>query len=279
MGDDFSDQPSRGVRIKAIADEAAAACERVQRHHIQRAEDAGYAKDALQYVGETIARIPDNMVPPEAENAVTKFRDYMTLVEQNSSAHATDIASHAYALTTNTSTTASMSTTTLDLRNLARRQPPKPAFWSQDRAATISARLARLDPDLATLFQSVKESFLAGISDAERRALYAMRDLFDRFFALIAPDDQVRASVYFKKKREPKEQQIERRERLLFAANERVQDNAVGQTLAANARYFLSIYKRLHKAHKRGELRREDVQETLRAAIALIEEWTEALEL
>jgi hypothetical protein len=107
--------------------------------------------------------------------------------------------------------------------------------------------------------------------------MFQARQAFDEFFQLLAPDEDVRNSKFFKRKKGLKPDQVSRSERIQYAAHFCVQDEILAESLAVQADHVVEIYKRLNKAHKRGILERENVLEDLKSMLGVLEQWVDAL--
>lgn len=169
------------------------------------------------------------------------------------------------------------------------RGPEKPAGSSHFYLTVLGAhvteepllaeRLSKLDPQLGKVYQQIWESLYGTTAEPERTALYQMRQAFDHLFEILAPDDQVRKSAYFVKKEGNKPDQVDRKERLQFAAFSRVAYRPQAQTLAASSVQLLEVYQALNQAHKRGELSREKARTALFAMQSFLQDWADALKL
>ena len=140
-------------------------------------------------------------------------------------------------------------------------------------------RLRKLDPALADTFGAIKEVLYGTKSDPERAALYLIRQMFDHFFGLLAPDDLVRKSPYWEKKKGNNPDLVSRMERLKYAAYEHVSDDTKRERLLATAKHMLYVYNALNRAHTRGKLDVSKARSALREMESLIQNWVIAIEL
>jgi len=104
-----------------------------------------------------------------------------------------------------------------------------------------------------------------------------MRQVFDHFFTVLAPDDLVRQSPYWHEKNEEEADLITRRERITYAAFTHVRDRARAETMVANITVILDAYKILNKIHERGSISEEQARTALKTMKEFIENWTDAI--
>jgi len=132
--------------------------------------------------------------------------------------------------------------------------PAPPTLPPRDEATDVEAALRRLDPALLATYLGVREALYGTRSDPERAALYEIRQVFDHFFSILAPDEQVRDSKYWSPKEGDKPKMVTRDERLRFAANKHARTPILARTLIGSSRHMLSVHDALSSAHNRGEL-------------------------
>jgi hypothetical protein len=140
-------------------------------------------------------------------------------------------------------------------------------------------RFARLEPALGDSYRQIWEALYGTRADPERSALFLMRQTFDHLFGRLAPDDDVRNSKYWHPKKRDKANQVDRRERIKYAAHTHIKDPNRANTLAASAKQMLDLYYALNAAHTRGELNRKKAREALLAMRHMLEDWADALGL
>lgn len=141
----------------------------------------------------------------------------------------------------------------------------------------VLKRLTGLDPSLAETYKAVDEVLYGTRSAPERGALYMIRQVFDHFFGILAPDDDVRRSRYWKKKDDKDENRIERIERIRYAANKHIKDKKQRERLLTNGKHMIEVYNALNRAHKPGPLNPEKEKAALCEMRALINDWALAL--
>jgi len=280
MPDEKNKDPERPKRVAAIADDLAKFCGDRQRYHATKAQEYGYSKEIFSDMAWTMERVPDYPMLSAAEVSLSKFRTFIMLKEKQFERLDFDVSSGAYALGTAVTASTGMSIPQEVRAWLKRLDYPKPpSSWQPDRKEVYTGKLEKLDPELAKLYRSVWQSFYGGAENAERAAMLSMRQLYDHLFDTLAPNDQVLNSPYFTPKEGKKPNQIYRKERIKYAANERVKDKELAQALEAQGDYILQVYDQLNKLHKRGELKREEARGVLTAMQTIIEQWIDAIDL
>ncbi len=139
-------------------------------------------------------------------------------------------------------------------------------------------RLARFDPSLGSAYRQCWESRFGTISDPGRSALYQMRQVYDHFFGLLAPDDEVRQSRKRRLKVKGRKDDVTRLERIEYAAT-KVKNRHKAKKLRALADHMLNVYNNLNYAHKRGQLSDDKVGSALNEMQTVIEQWLDAFEI
>lgn len=142
-------------------------------------------------------------------------------------------------------------------------------------------RLAKLDGVLAEAYAECWQAAYATTAEPERAALYQMRQVFDHFLELLAPDEQVRASEIWKPKADEGESgwgKVHRLERIHYAVNQ-LGDSQHAATLEAMATHMVATYKALNKAHSRTQIKSDSARSTLSEMDVIIEKWLDALGL
>lgn len=155
--------------------------------------------------------------------------------------------------------------------------PVSPELLSLERIENLAVRLERLDADLGRTYREVGETLYGTRADSERAAAFLSRQTFDHFFDLLAPDNEVRESQFWTRKEGALPNQVWREERISYAVNRHVRDEARARTLVARARHTITVYKALNSAHKRGTLSRQKARAALGDMQAILEEWVDAI--
>lgn len=279
MKNDGTKDPDRPKRIAKKAQEMADYCCDRQRYYSRKAQEFGYSQEIFINIGSTMQSAPDDPIFAGLEISLNKFHDVIREKEQEAEAYPFDVSSSAYALGTATTATASMVAFDMGPWRESLKSPDPPSGWSPKRSDQYVLRLEKLDPELGKLMRSVSQLYYGGAENAERAALLSMRQLYDHFFEIVAPDDDVRLSTYFAQKQGEKANQIHRKERIRYAVNERVPDKVLGQALEAQAEYILELYDKLNQLHRRGPLKRDEAKEVLKSMQTIMEQWIDALAL
>ncbi|HEY4302281.1 MAG TPA: hypothetical protein VGM73_15520 [Candidatus Didemnitutus sp.] len=143
----------------------------------------------------------------------------------------------------------------------------------------LSDRLGVLDQTLKQVCQGVWEALYGAPSDPGRAALFAMRQAYDQLFTVLAPDDRVRASSYWKRISADKPLLVTRNQRIDYALAMHVSDKFDALELSAATKATLDAYHELNAAHKREPLDPIKTKATLRTMYAWLELWADALGL
>lgn len=153
---------------------------------------------------------------------------------------------------------------------------PVPDF-SQER--TLATRFSKLDPALGKVTAEIWETLYGTSSDAERSALYMVRQTWDHFFDCLAPDQKVRQSSFWVKKDGDKADMVTREERFKYAVEFHVKDDGTKKLLLVGCEQMLDLYQELNRAHKRGEIDRIKARRSLNSMYTWLAQWADALEL
>lgn len=271
--------PDRPRRIAASALKIAGLLDQRQRHYAERAQDFGYSKDLFQTVASTFASAPDNPALSATEESLSKFHDFVRIREAQADALRFDVSSASFAVTSTSTTTASV-LSSIDLGAWVQKvaSPATPPHWSKDRVEQYARKLETLDAELGRTARSVWQSFYGGADSAARTSLFLMRQLYDHFFTVLAPDADVRQSPSFREKPGDKPQQIHRRERLQYAASMRIADTALREALDSGADQVLELYEQLNRLHTRSAIDPRAVRNVLISMQAVIEQWADAID-
>lgn len=123
------------------------------------------------------------------------------------------------------------------------------------KSSEIKDALTNIDPNLFDTYREIEQILYNTKADNVKMALVATRQAFDHFFERLAPDDEVRASKYWKPKlEEGKENQIYRIERVRYAIATHVEDTFRASTLLASSQNIIATYNVLNKLHTRGKV-------------------------
>jgi len=268
----------RPKRVQKLAEDLAELCDDEQKFHATKAQEFGYARDVFSDIKDVFVHIPyDEPLLGSAENSLTKFKQFIE-AKKSSQQYYTDVSSTAYFFGTSTAVTGSIIDPnkkifeTYDI-------PKPPSFWPRDRIETYALRLDKLDNELGKVYRSIWSSLLGNQENPERAAMYQMRHAYDHFFDIIAPDAEVRQSKYFTKKPGNNPNQVSRKEKIHYAATEKVRDKELIELVLEQDDYIIKLYNRLNKAHKRGTIDRREATEILNSMRTIFEQWIDAIEL
>lgn len=134
-----------------------------------------------------------------------------------------------------------------------------------------------LDPALAKTYKEAWETFYGTSADPYRAALFMMRQTFDHFFDILAPDKDVISSSYWTPKTVNDPNAVYRNEKMSFVCGTKIKDQKRADLLAASTKSVLALYNSTNRAHERGELNEEKARKTLFALDIVFKDWVDAL--
>lgn len=147
---------------------------------------------------------------------------------------------------------------------------PPPRFLPNENE--IEQKLSKYDPVLANTYKEIGQVYYATNADPRRPALVLMRQVYDHFFSILAPDEKVRESAFFIPKKEPeKADKIFRRERLNYVVETYVKDLGMKDILFNSFQEMLDTYDLLNKHHSRGILSIDEARRALKSMKSSIE--------
>jgi len=199
MSDDKNKQdPDRPKRIAKIAGDLSDLFDEQQKFHANKAQEYGYSRDVLRGIAKEICNVSDSPTFFSAEMAFNKFKLFAKAKEQEIKKLDFDVSTTTFALSTTVVASSNLSSFHGTLGYQKRLNYPKlPPSWAPDRRASYGTKLGKIDPELMKLFRAIWQSFYGSSDNPERIALGCMRQLYDHFFEILAPDCEVRNSPYF----------------------------------------------------------------------------------
>jgi len=281
-----SDQNDK-ERVEQLFDNAIQAASDLQQTYAEAARLAGYTRDSLiqakpywsTFAGAASTDPSSYPILASGEYFLNSFYQELRRIGQQNPAPLDHIRSAAGTATTLTYTTSIFADSPNTAEAMARVMYTDTPFRIAEGKATLTERLTKIDPDLGQTFQQVWDSLYGTTAEPERGALYQMRQTFDHFFQVLAPDEEVRQSNFWTPKEGDNRDQIHRKERIEFAAHQHVKDVLRATTLAASAEQMVDIYQSLNQAHKRGKLQPAKARQALSAMGKILEDWLDALGL
>jgi len=265
----------RPNRIARIARESASICEALQRFHADKATEFGYSKEVLSDLSNNIQGMDDTPYLNGAEESIVKFKHFLAEKEKN--IENTNVASLTYTLSIAVSTSAVLKGYPNLEQKVSFTLTKEPILWNFERIELYAERLNSLNPILGNYLNSVWESYYSGVGDHLRSAMLSMRQLYDHFFSIIAPDREVRDSDCYSPKEEKPYNRVYRIERIRYAARTKIKNRELGEALEEQAKYLLNLYDELNKLHSRNNLREDLIRENLKAMQVLLEQWIDGL--
>ena len=152
-----------------------------------------------------------------------------------------------------------------------------PSFLIPDDAS-IYEKLAKLSQPLANTYKEIEQVFYATNADNTRAALPMMRQAFDYFFAIIAPDNDVRVSEFWQEKLdEDKPELVTRHERIRYAIATQIKNQENAEAFVNNVDLIVKSYKVLNRLHERGELNQEAAKQALLSVKHFLEDFASSL--
>ena len=283
MSDDQS-PPADQEHPESIIDEIASELDALHTDLTQSAAVVGRAKDQIQgtrpvWAGMAAAATQDDEVAEiygSGVHALAGYRDVLRDIRQNIGAIAPAVAP----ISASSDSVLGITAVTHSFMSRAVLTPlplPPPASPVVVFEKSI-AFLEGLDPALAKTYRGVPEVLYGTQSDPVRAALYESRQMFDHFFALLAPDNAVRSSQSWKPKLEGDTNRVTRDERLRYAANTHVKRPSEVRSLIASSRHMLNVYDALQRAHTRGPLDEDASRAALREMHLLVDQWIAAMD-
>ena len=184
-----------------------------------------------------------------------------------------NIALSASAFGSNTAATGSL-ITLHDTSQFDVRAIPIPEIFEEKNLAD---RFSGLDPALGKVCAQIFESLYGTVSDPERAAFFMIRQTWDHLFNKLAPDAEVRASQFWKKKTGDKPDLVTRGERIEFAVDRHVKDSVSKNLLLTSSKQMCDLYQELNGAHERGEIDRNKARRTLNAIYQWLIQWANGI--
>jgi hypothetical protein len=161
----------RPRRVKELAEDIAELCDGEQKHHAQKAQEFGYARDVLNDIKDIYVHIPcSEPLLKSAEDSLIKFRNFIE-AKKGAQGSYTDISSIAYFLGTSTAVTGSAIDPTFGIFKTYN-IPQPPSFWPRDRLEQYASQLDKLNLELGTVYRSIRSSLYGNEENPERAAMY-----------------------------------------------------------------------------------------------------------
>ncbi len=228
------------------------------RYH-KATEFIGYARDSVIKsapiwisIADGIQSNPENL--PFVYGALNDLRNLNAVVKREKE-KVSDLVGDTMALSAGSAVFASATGTTADLLGMKQSVILLPSPQSEyQKEKQIASQLESYDSELGKLYRQVDDVIHVTRSEADRPILVLWRQFFDHLFDKLAPDDKVRNSPFFQKKKGEKPDQVTRIERIRYAAFTHVKDPSQARLLSGQAEQVNKIYSELNKLHKRGPL-------------------------
>lgn len=254
----------------------------MQRRAIRWASDIGAVRDDVRRVREGISLLPPSPLYAGAAESIYNVRTYIRAHGDAMDQRMAELRPVLQVGTGTTSATAmAIVSTTLDPELLRRVESALPPIqpWPRNWVEDLAARLSEHAPDLGSLAISAWEQYHAGTAEGARASLSATRELFNKFFRAIAPDDEVRESEFFSPKEGANPDKVHRSERLRYAAHRYVNDSTLRAVLIGREREILKTYDELNRVHAAaGPIDETSSRRTVVAMQGQLEQWVHAVD-
>lgn len=268
---DKNNDPQRPARIVRLARGIADSCSALKKKFSEKAQELGYSKDLMDIIEKDVGHAPDAPLLSGVEEILSAQFSFMQ--DQEKEVYQvlnTDFAGMTYSTTTASSIAVISSFMVTPVK--------PPVFWTPDRRNAYVSKFTKFDTELGKTFSSVWELFYGTTESPEKSALFAMRQAYDHFFRIFAPDEEVRKSQFFTLKEGEKDiNKVHRLERIKYVANAKIKDRKVAELLVAKAKHILKVHDELNKMHAEKKLDRNAVQELLTSMQCILEEWVDAV--
>ncbi|MCX6055327.1 MAG: hypothetical protein NTZ74_10515 [Chloroflexi bacterium] len=276
------DLVSKAEYLQTYAD-ALSNIDQLHNHFSKMSEYVGYSREMLKAAQPNFIELYDQVtINPGLNNIVSSGYEVVRSIEIDTRELLCNIPSQAGRLIPMTITSGSMGGTISISAYMAGLthvfQPytipnPLPGMSNED----CSTKFAVLDPALARCYDEVWETYYGTATDRCRGAMYLMRQVYDHFFGLLAPDKMVRSSVYWKEKDDEKPTQIYRSERINYAAYTHIKDESTANLYAKMSKHIIELYELLNDAHKRGEYDEDKAANTVLEMDKVLKDWVEVI--
>lgn len=260
--------------------------DRLHRKFTRQANQLGYIRDSLIEIEPYWRGLADSAIGGSAAiNTLDSGSQFMNGLGEgldNIQMITSNLDQTFSTITTSTDTafssTATMSTI-VPVKNVNKVDYKPCPFLKQKDHEYYAHRLEKLDPQLAKTYRQTWEALHGTRAEPEHTALFQIRQTYDHFFGILAPDEEVRKSKFWSKKEGEKSKQVYRRERIEYAAHTHVKDKTTATLICANATAILDAYERLNIAHKRDKLNPKDAREAITSIDKILKEWINALDI
>ena len=271
-------------RFRRLYTDTINTADKLHLHYTKGANLTGYIKDRLKanepYWNALVGNAPYdpeiNMTVASGEVLIRSFNQQLKQICKQLPDQSAKLTTLTNSIETFDSTSASLTWAVSILKGNESNPQPCPFIEHEDNLSRAK-RLEKLDYNLAETYRQVWETLHGTRSDPERGAMFLMRQTYDHFFGILAPDDKVRKSPVWKEKDGEKPDSVSRSERIEYAALTRIKDKELAKMLSASAKPILMVYKKLNQAHVRGELNPQNTRDTVLAMDKIISDWLDAL--
>jgi hypothetical protein len=274
-----ADEKTKKNDLIQLTDEVANKLDNLQQHLTERAQEAGYARDLFRSLGGYFESVPNEVMLSNVAEPLRRYCDFISAKESyvgQMSGVDTSAYSTVTIITSGAEADWAVAYDTKQVESAATIfQPPMSA--TPDRTKEYSELLDKINPSLAKTYRSIWETYYGTTDSKNKNSLYSMRQFYDEFFSILAPDENVRQSQFYELKQGEPERKVTRRERLRYAASIHIKDKELAELLMSQDSVMIETYQKLNHLHQRGEVNEALVREALGSMRALLEQWIEAI--
>lgn len=246
-------------RIMSELDATKTDLESLRNDLLEKTQEVGFALEATQSIKtnfSTLLADSENInehqpILSSGYYQLGAIRNEINLIRQGSKAPLGEIRGVVQSVYTMCSTSGSIAGT---INPQESEIPQMPSFLIPSTEYIVN-KLTALDPSLADSYREVEQTYYGTEADNIKTSLGVMRQTFDHFFNVLAPDDKVKESKYWgRNKNEKGELIVTRRERIQYSIATHVMNEFRANTLMNSLDMIINLYKELNRLHTRGRV-------------------------
>lgn len=162
-------------------------------------------------------------------------------------------------------------------------QPLNTLVWKPDRDSEYVSKFEAFDPELGRLVRQIHQTQTRTTGHPAKSSAADVRQAYDHLIRVLVPkDDVVRQQPWWKP--DPKNKkypnQVTRRERYRYAAEQHIKNASERKTLLAAVDHAMKVYKELNAAfHDEKSIDSSRAQAAVNAMLTILYQWADALGL
>jgi hypothetical protein len=167
-----------------------------------------------------------------------------------------------------------------DLQRSSKLEPipdPLPRRFKQKIYKRVFSTAIHDDPELLESYHQVWQIPNGIPADRYPASLLTLRQVFDHFFRLFAPDDRVRASAFWEPKEGDESDKIFLFERIACATSTDLLSNELSDSLAGLVNLIINLYESATVLDKQGDLDEVIANKLILAMDNIIKDWFEII--